>query len=287
MTLRHLNIFIAVCECGSVTKAAEYLHMAQPAISTAIAEMEKYYDVVLFERINQRLHITDTGRELLLKARAVVSSFADFEERAYEGRDDPSVRIGSTLTIGKTVIPQILGRLRREHPEIQPYIKICKAAAVEDALLSGEIDFGLIEGEISSPHLFRVSFGSDRLIVVAGVDFPIAASVSVTELSKYPLLVREPGSASRDLLEHTLTERRLPFRPLMESQSNEAILAAVRENAGIAALPYSLVQRDLASGALREISVDGISFERDFHLVRHKNKRFTHAQEIVWNLCSR
>lgn len=104
MTLRHLKIFVAVCECGGITKAAEALYMAQPAVSTTIAELEKYYKASLFDRINQRLVITELGKELLVKAESILAQFEDFEETAMLGGQNPKLRIGSSLTLGKTIL---------------------------------------------------------------------------------------------------------------------------------------------------------------------------------------
>ena len=95
MTIRHLKMFAAVCEYGGVTRAAEALHVAQPVVSTAVSELEKYYGIRLFERINQRLVITEQGGELLVKARDVISCFEDFEGLAREDSGKPRVRVGS------------------------------------------------------------------------------------------------------------------------------------------------------------------------------------------------
>ena len=89
MTIRHLKIFIAVCEHGSTTKAAEALFLVQPTVSHAISELEKYYKVSLFDRINQRLLLTDAGKELLIKAKATVTSFDDFESFATAQGQNP------------------------------------------------------------------------------------------------------------------------------------------------------------------------------------------------------
>lgn len=181
MTLRHLKIFVAVCEHGGITKAADALYMAQPAVSTTIAELEKYYKVVLFDRINQRLVITDMGKELYLKAKDILSSFEDFEAFANEGGNNPNVRIGCSLTLGKTVLPKFIEKLKNEIPVISPTVIINRTAMIEDALERGELDFGFVEGEITSPHLKAVTFGGDRIVAVCASDYDIADSVTLQE----------------------------------------------------------------------------------------------------------
>ncbi len=287
MTLRHLNIFAAVCEYGTMTKAAEELHIAQPAVSATVAELEKYYGIQLFERVSRRLVITDAGKELLLKAKAVLSAFSDFESLANKENDDPTVRIGSTLTIGITLIPKLLTEILAEFPKIQPQVKITNALEIEEGLMSGEIDFGLIEGAVTSPSLTKVLFARDRLVVICGMDYDIAGSVSVSELALHPFLIREKGSASRDLLEHVLNEKHVVCHTVIESQCNEAILSATRENLGVAALPLGVVEADLNSGTVREIHVDDVSLERPFYLVKRKSKHFSKAQAQAFELSNK
>ncbi len=287
MTLRHLNIFSAVCDYGTMTKAAEELHIAQPAVSATIAELEKYYGIQLFDRINQRLVITDAGKELLLKAKAVLSAFSDFEALANKEYEDPAVHIGSTLTIGTTFIPKLLTEIHSLFPSIQPQVKITNALEIEEGLMSGEIDFGLIEGEVSSPSLTKVLFAKDRLVVICGKSYSIPESVSVAELALHPFLIREKGSASRDLLEHVLTEKRVSCHAVIESQCNEAILAATRENLGVAALPFGIVEAYLQNGYLREVHVNDISLERPLYLVKRKSKHFSKAQESAFVLSNK
>ena len=118
MTIRHIRFFVAVCEAGGVTRAAEALHVAQPVVSTAIAELEKYYGIRLFERINQRLVITEEGKRLLVKARDALAGFEDFEALAKEGSERLQLRLGATLTIGRTRLPKLLCEIREKYPEL-------------------------------------------------------------------------------------------------------------------------------------------------------------------------
>ena len=124
MTIRHLKVFICVCKHGNMTKAAEELFIAQPAVSNTIAEIEKNYNVKLFERINKRLFLTDEGKILLIKAQEAVSAFNEFEELALDSSKKPLLKIGSSLTIGKQKLPKLLRRLKEnfEDIDVQVYI---------------------------------------------------------------------------------------------------------------------------------------------------------------------
>lgn len=282
MTLRNLEIFVSVCECGTTVKAAEQLHITQPSISTAIQEMEKNYDVILFNRVNQRLVLTEDGRSLFQRAKQVLTSFNDFESYAEKKKENKCVKIGSTLTIGKTLLPELLSKTERQFPDISPYVKISKASDIESALLMGNIDFALVEGEPDSSGIEKISFSKDSLSVICGNQYRISDYITLENLSKHKLIVREKGSASRNLLEDTFKSYNLTFTPYIESQSNEAIISLVEENLGVAAIPHSLVKKEISEKSLREISVEGISFARDFYLIKCKNKKMNAYQQKIF-----
>ena len=161
MTLRHLKMFVTVCETGNVTRAAELLYIAQPTVSHAISELEKYYNVRLFDRINQRLILTDTGRELLVTAKEILAGFESFERLASFGGHSPRVRIGASLTLGQTLAPRYLSILQAEHPEIEAQLVIKTSASIQSEIENGNLDFAIVEGEISSPYLKAELIGRD------------------------------------------------------------------------------------------------------------------------------
>lgn len=280
MTIRHLKTFIAVCETGSMTKAAEQLHVAQPSVSLAITEMEKYYGVILFERINQRLILTQSGKLLLEKAKEAVSEFDEFESVAGKAQNDPTVRIGATLSVGKVFIPSLLTAIKASRSSLCPFIRVCRLSLIEEAILDGSIDFAVVEGSVSSPLLLREKLGNDRLAVVCAASSSLPGKMTVSELPDLPLFLREEGSASRKLLDAVLSARGLTAHPVMLSSSNSAIIAAVSAGHGAAVLPIELVKTHIESGTLREIRTDE-RFGREINLIYHKSKHFTKAQETA------
>ncbi len=284
MTLRHLKIFAAVCEHGGVTRAAEALHITQPAISRTIAELEKYYNIVLFERINQRLVLTEVGREVLGKAREIVKDFEGFEELALRGGNNPKVRVGCSLTLGQTVIPRFVKRLQEEYTHIEPSIVIKASAALENELENGMLDFALVESEFSSPYLLATPYRKDRIVAVASLDFAVPDSLIPEELLCYPLLLRERGSASRELLERCLSKYHLHPTPIIESVNNQAIVAAVYAALGIAFLPESFVIGHIERKKFKEIRIEGFDGNRSNYLVIHKNKKLTSAQKTAYEV---
>lgn len=285
MTIRHLKIFICVCECGGITKAAESLHMAQPSVSTTISELEKYYNVSLFDRINQRLVLTPTGKDLLVKAKNALAGFDDFETAANFGGQNPYIRIGSSLTLGKTVLPRYISLIKERLPNLKPSFFIDRTAAIEEKIECGAIDFGIVEGIVRSPYLKITPIGGDRLIAVCSPG-DMKKSVCLAELIKYPLLLREIGSASRDLLSKNLAERHLSVKPFAESVSNEALVSLAKDGHGIAVLPEGIVKDAIKQGSLCELTISDAVLMRTHYIVTHKNKRFNSLCQAAFHLLS-
>lgn len=284
MTLRHLKMFVAVCETGSVTRAAEQLYIAQPTVSHAISELERYYNVRLFDRINQRLILTDTGRELLVTAKEILAGFESFERLASFGGQSPRVRIGASLTLGQTLIPPYLTRLSREHAKIEAQVVIKTSASIQAEIENGNLDFAVVEGEITSPYLRAEPFMRDRIVAVANAEDGIPDTLSAEKLVKYPLLLRDHGSASRTFLERLFSAHGLHLRPRMESVNDQALITAVYASLGIAFLPESFVRGHIARGRFKEVRIRDLNSERNNYLIMHKNKRLNAMQEAAYQL---
>ncbi len=285
MTIRHLKMFAAVCEYGGVTRAAEALHVAQPVVSTAVSELEKYYGIRLFERINQRLVITEQGGELLVKARDVISCFEDFEGLAREDSGKPRVRVGSSLTIAQTGLPAIIKKIRERYPAVDLCIEANKTSEIEEGIMRGELDFGIVEDRVTSAVMKTAPLTSDRLVAVCSPDYPLPDAIGTVALAAQRLLLRETGSASRDFLDRIFTSHRVVAVPAMTSVGNSALIAACAVGFGVTVLPESLVSADIAACRLREIKITDADLSRDHFLILHKNKRLNAVQEDIFNIC--
>ncbi len=284
MTIRHLKMFVTVCETGSVTRASELLYIAQPTVSHAISELEKYYNVRLFDRINQRLILTDTGKELLVTAKEILAGFESFEQLASFGGQSPKVRIGASLTLGQTVIPPYLQKLAEEHKEIEAKLVIQTAANIQNEIENGNLDFAIVEGEIASPYLKAELFKRDRLVAVANVSYDVPDTLSLEALATYPLLLRDHGNASRAFLEKAFVSKTLSIQPMMESVNDQALIAAVYASLGIALLPESFVRGHIERGKFKEICIEGLDSGRNNYLIIHKNKRLNAIQQAAYSL---
>lgn len=283
MTIRHLKVFISVCENNSMTKAAEELFIAQPAVSKTICEIETHYNIVLFERINKRLHLTEEGSTLLVKAKEIINSFTEFEDLAKNSSKKPIVKIGSSITLGKQQMPKLLRELNDLFPEITFQLSVNQTSVIENKILDGSLDFAFIQGKPSSSDIKSKLIDKNRLVAVCGNDYDVPSSLTLKELCKYDLLLREDDSVSREFLDHTFALENIVVKPVIESVSNQALISAARENLGVTILPESLLKRHLKSGKLKKIEICDHEFTRNSYLIYHKNKSFSGIKEDIFN----
>lgn len=289
MTLRHLRVFIAVAECGSMSGAAQQLYIAQPSVSQAIAELEQHYGCKLFERLSRRLFITPAGEELLGYARHIVSLFGEMEQQLRLASESPALRVGATLTVGTCVLGDILADMRRTLPALRAAVRVANTAEIAHALLRCELDVGLVEGAVTDPDLVCVPVIRDELVLVTAPDHPFAARPSVTlaEVSQQNLILREKGSGTRALFERRLLDAELPVREGWVCASTEAIKNAVAAGSGITVISRRLVERELREHLLAQVPIRDCRFLRDFCLVQHKDKYRSHALEVFEACCRR
>ena len=283
MTIRHLKTFCAVCEEGGITRAAEKLCVAQPSVSQTIGELERYYGVCLFDRVGRRLVLTPEGERLRVKAQEAIASFSEFEEAARDTKARHIIRIGSSVTAGQMVLPRLISAIEATLDRAECRAIADSAAAVEQLVEEGSLDFALVEGSVSRALAAEAVF-SDRLMAVCSAGMKIKNTLSPAELVSLPLLLRRRGSASRDLLDERLSSLGLKARPKLSSSSNSVLLAAAREGLGVAVLPEALVAADLSAGRLKEVRIQGLELSRRWFAVRRQDKKFTLVQQQAFEL---
>ena len=285
MTIRHLKVFLCVCKHQSMTKAAEELFIAQPAVSNTISEIEKNYNVKLFERINKKLFLTEEGKVLLIKAQEVITAFNEFEEVALNSSKKPLLKIGSSLTIGKQKLPWLLRNLKENFKDIDFQVSINQTSIIENKILNGTLDFAFIQGKPSSPNIKSRLVDSNTLIAVCGKKYDMPDTLTLKELCHYDLLLREDESVSRDFLDNIFSLENIVVTPVMESISNQALISAAVQNLGVTIMPEVLLTRQLNNGGLRKITVLDYEFTRNSYLVYHKDKSFGAVKKEIFDFC--
>lgn len=288
MTLRHMNIFCAVCENNcSTTRAAAALNMTQPAVSLAIKELEQYYGVVLFDRLGKRLSISETGRRFYEYATHINTLFHDLELTLKNSEKTGLIRVGASISIGAHFLPTYIRSFGESHPDIKIKVYIEPSEMIEERILSSDLDFALTEGLVFNSDIIFEEYMEDSLKVVCSKesDFFNGQTISLDEFKAQPFLLRESKSASRGLLDAVIKQAGIAITPAWESFSTIAIINGVISNLGIAALPGRFVRSYIDDGSLKELHVEGLSFNRTFKVIYHKDKFLTPSVRAFIELC--
>lgn len=282
MTLRHIKIFVMVCECGSVTVASEKLYIAQPSVSLAISELESHYSVKLFDRISRRLHITEVGKRFFDYAVHIISLYNEMEDSIKSWDITGTLRIGASITIGTRLMPELVNRFAKSCPSVKVNVAIDNSESIERLILNGEIDLGLIEGIAHKPKIVMEKFLDDELVLICGkshILYP-CEEVALEALSKYDFILREKGSATRELFDSSMMMHSIAIKPIWESISTRAIIQAVAEGIGLSVLPYRLAEQDVDAGLIRWVPIKDLSFTREFYIIYHSNKFFSKSAKM-------
>lgn len=281
MTLRHFKIFVAVCDTMNMTSAAEALFMSQSAVSQAVAELEKHYDVRLFERLSRKLYLTQAGQKLLSYARHIIRMNTEVETDMKAMHQNGSIRIGASVTVCTHVLPQLASHFKQISPQTEIEVFEDNTQKIESLILHDEIDIGLVEGEISSSDIFIQSFMDDELVLVCAASHRFAGLLMVEprELEKESFIVREQGSGTRKTFEDRMSANSIKWKAAWTCNNADTIKAAVAEGLGVSVISKRAVVNELASGSLCRVAVKGIGFYRQFKIIYHKNKYLTESME--------
>ncbi|MDK2867549.1 MAG: hypothetical protein PWP38_1864 [Clostridiales bacterium] len=274
MTLRHLEIFITVCQTNSMTKAAKQLFMTQPAVSQAIKELETHYEAPLFERMHNKLFRTTNGDLLYEYATHIFGLFEKAQHSIKVNHEAGAIRIGANLTVGATILPKMIEKFNAIHGNIPVRVIVGNGDHIDKMLSRNEIDFALIE-EVAADRFRMVKvFFEDRIAVVAKCGYEIK-SVTPAHLANLPLLLRDAGAGVRVQFDQMMHQFGLRAEPYWESASTLALINAAKCGLGVAVLPYQVAKAHIEDGTLDEITVEGVTLTRHLVITYHKNKYLT------------
>lgn len=285
MTLRHYKIFVAVCDTMNMTAAAETLFMSQSAVSQAVAELEKHYGVRLFERLSRKLFLTRAGDRLLGYARHMLRMNAEIESDMTSLHRNGSLRVGASVTVGAHVLPEMVAEFKKKNPLTRVEVVEDNTANIETLLLRDQIDLGLVEGDVSSADLLCRPFLKDELVLVCSPAHRFAAlsEIAPEELENEEFIIREHGSGTRRTFETLMAEHRIAWKAAWTCNNTDTIKNAVAANLGVTVISGRAVAREAEAGLLCVRRVKGISFTRQFKIIRHKNKYVTEAMKRFTN----
>ncbi len=272
MNLHHLEIFYTVAESGSITACAERLHISQPAISRQLKEFEQRIGVVLFERLPRGMRLTQAGEVLREYAARLfeIARAAEVSVRELADARQGHLAIGASNTVGTYILPSLLARFRRTHPAVRISMFVGNTEQVAQGVADLRFMLGFIEGPLHGRDLRVHRFLDDEIVPVASADHPLSGRRRLLppDLSDQPLLMREPGSGTRELVERRLQRHGIRLSNIVELGSTEAIKKAAVHGGGIAWLPRVCMHWELAAGELVRLPVKSVDIRRPLSIVR-------------------
>ena len=288
MTIRHLQIFVAVADCGKMRAAAERLHISQPSVSQAVRELESYYNIKLFERLSQRIYITETGKKLLPYARHIIDSFETMEGFINDTSAGNVIRVGGSVSVGTRLLPPMIKSLENEDPDVDVCVIVDNTAAIEGKIQRSELDIAVVEGIVRSDELVKKDIYDDELVLVVGPEHELFnhPGIKLKELTKHALISRESGSVERNQFEQFLLEHDIKMKNKWSCSNTETIKKAVLNGEGIAILSRMVIEKEIAAGEVRVLNVENTRMKRKIKLIYHKNKYISQSMKQFIDICT-
>ncbi len=271
-----LKVFRAVAEELSFRKAAEILHLSQPAVSQQVHTLEEEAGVRLFDRHSSGVALTEAGRILLTHATtaALTMQQAQRELAALNNDVAGDLRLGASTTVAQYVLPRILGAFLRQYPHVHLSLVSGNTERIVASVAEERIALGIIEGPAMRRDLKTERMMQDEMVLIVAPDHPLALTkkaIAPATLKTLPLLLRERGSGSRRVVERALKQAGLPLRSLavaMELDSTEAIVSGVEAGLGAGFVSRFAISKAVRLGTIRTLNVDGLQIRRDFSFIR-------------------
>jgi LysR family transcriptional regulator, low CO2-responsive transcriptional regulator len=286
MNLHQLEIFRAVAERGSVSRAAEALYLSQPGVSLQIKALEKSLGLPLFEKHGRTLRLTEAGHELLKYSERIFALLDETRQVMEElgGAQRGTVKVAASTTAGIYVVPPALGVFHRANPQIKLTLDVVNRITAQERLLNDEVDLAVM-GLIEHPQDLEVeAFAPNELVVIAAPDHPLTLrrQIPLEALTGETLLLREQGSGTRTDVEAMFAERGIEVSVMMELRSSGAIKQAVAAGLGVAVMPLGALELELLTGRVTVLDVVGFPMMRSWSLARRPGRRLSAAAEALW-----
>ena len=279
MSDRRLKVFHAVAKLLSFTKAAESLHMTQPAVTFQVRQLEEYFNTRLFDRTHNKVNLTPAGSKVYEYADRIFDLYSEMENSVREltGEISGALTIGASTTIAEYMLPTLLGEFKAEYPDINIRLKVSNTEGIVSMVEHNVIDLGVVEASVSNKNLIVEVCHDDQLVVVTPPNHELAnrsEAVKPEELKAVPFICREEGSGTREVIMDYLQKAGVGHTDMnfcLELGSPEALKGAVEAGMGISILSRSTIAKELKLGTLCEIQLDP-PLSRPFSFVRQRQK---------------
>lgn len=269
-----LKVFYTVAKRLNFTRAAEELFITQPAVTKHIKEIESFYKCKLFERNGTKIALTAGGLTLLSQTERLFNIYRDieFELASINQNVKGTIKLGASTTFGQYILPQYLALFKQKFPDISIELTEGNTEQIESLLAEGTIDLGIVEGQSRRKNIKYTPFIKDEIVLCASNSNKIHVNPAITlgELQKIPLLMREPGSGSLEVIIIALKKLHIKYSQLnieMVLESSESIKSYLLHSNTFAFLSFHSIFKELKNNELRIVDVKGLNIERYFYFI--------------------
>lgn len=281
-----LRVFCTVAETKSFSKASEIIHLTQPAVSLQIQALEETYETKLFDRSSGSVTLTPAGEVLYKYAKDILTLYAVAEKQIGEitALVKGSISIGASTTIGNYVLPSVISDFARKNPKVRTHLRVGNTKRIVELLNAGNIDLGLVEGEVTKYKIKTEKLLADELTLIVSASHPWAKKkeVSILDIVNEPFILREDGSGTRQMIEKYLAKHGISPQSMKVSAilgSTEAIKEAVENGIGVSIVSKWAVRRESRFGSIKFLKFRETKMLRDFSLIFGKKTVTSYATE--------
>ena len=278
MSDRRLQVFHTVARLLSFTKAAESLHMTQPAVTFQVRQLEEQFNTRLFDRTHNRISLTEAGQRVYEFADRIFELYAEMENavRDMTGEISGMLVIGASTTIAEYMLPSLLGDFKKQYPDINVHLKVSNSDGIVSMVENNDIDLGVVEAPVMNKNLVVEECRKDRLVAIVPPQHALASleTVQMRDLLENAYIAREEGSGPREVIQEYLTDLGMQASDVhvsMELGSPEAIKGAVEAGMGISIVSEVTIHKELQLGSLVALELDP-PIQRPFSFVHQKQK---------------
>jgi DNA-binding transcriptional LysR family regulator len=278
MADRRLQVFHTVARLLSFTKAAESLHMTQPAVTFQVRQLEEYFNTRLFDRTHNRISLTEAGKRVYEYADQIFDLYAKMDNavRDMTGEISGVLIIGASTTIAEYMLPSLLGDFKGKYPDVNVHLKVSNSDGIVSMVENNDIDLGVVEAPVLNKNLVVENCRNDRLVAIVPPHHPLAGSklIKLKQLLDHPYIAREEGSGTREVIHEYLVDAGLKSGDIhvaMELGSPEAIKGAVEAGMGVSIVSEVTIHKELQLGTLVALELDP-PLERPYSFVHQKQK---------------
>ncbi|MDI9880588.1 LysR family transcriptional regulator [Flectobacillus longus] len=284
-TLHQLQVFLIITQTQSITKAAEELHLSQPAVSIQLRNFQEQFAISLTEVVGRRLFVTDFGKEIAVAAERILNEVHAINHKtlAYKGQLAGKLKI-SVVSTGKYIIPYFLNDFLKVNQGVELKLDVTNKMKVVESLEQNDVDFSLVSVLPVHLQIEKIDLMSNKLYLIGNSEETFNDSFYETSLlDSLPLIYREYGSGTRHVMEAYVQENKLPIHKKMELTSNEAVKQAVLAGLGYSIMPLIGIKNELTHGDLQIIPVKGFPIQSTWHIIWLKGKNFSPVAKAFLN----